>query len=46
MTAKQFNSFIRLVLDVILEVIEKMQDGKEKEKLKRLADNLQKAIEN
>lgn len=45
MTDKQFNGFVRFVLDDILEVIEKMQDGEEKEKLKKVADNLQKTIE-
>lgn len=26
-TTKQFNTYMRLVLDAILEVLEKMQDG-------------------
>ena len=45
MTDKQFNGFVRFVLDDILEVLEKMQDGEEKAKLQKLADNLQKTIE-
>lgn len=46
MTDKQFNGFVRFVLDDILEVLEKMPDGSpEKEKLQKLADNLQKTIE-
>ncbi len=45
MTDKQFNGFVRFVLDDILEVIEKMPDGEEKEKLQKVADNLQKTIE-
>lgn len=45
LTDKQFNGFIRFVLDDILEVLEKLPDGPEKEKLQKLADNLQKTIE-
>lgn len=45
MTDKQFNGFVWFVLDDILEVLEKMPDSPEKEKLQKLADNLQKTIE-
>ena len=45
MTDKQFNGFVRFVLNDILEVLEKLPDGPEKEKLQKLADNLQKTIE-
>ena len=45
MTDKHFNGFVRFVLDDILEVLEKMPDGPEKEKLKKVADNLQKTLE-
>lgn len=45
MTDKQFNGFIRLTLDDILEVLALMKDSPEKEKLQKLADNLQKLIE-
>lgn len=44
MTSKQFNAFMRLVLDRIHSVLEKMQDGEAKDDLQRLADNLQKTI--
>ena len=45
MTDKQFNGFIRLVLDDITEILEKMPEGAEKDKLQKLADNLQKMLE-
>ena len=45
MTDKQFNGFIRFILDDIIEVIETMEDGKEKEKLQKVADNLQQTLE-
>lgn len=45
MTDKQFNGFVRFVLDDILEVLAKMPDSEEKEKLKKVADNLQKTLE-
>lgn len=46
MTDKQFNGFISLTLDDILEVLALMKDDSpEKEKLQKLADNLQKMIE-
>ncbi len=45
MTDKQFNGFVRFVLDDIFEVLAKLPDGPEKEKLQKLADNLQKTIE-
>lgn len=45
MTDKQFNGFVRFVLDDILEVLAKMPESAEKEKLQKLADNLQKTIE-
>lgn len=45
MTDKQFNGFVRLMLPDILAAVEKMPDGPEKERLKLLADNLQKMIE-
>ncbi len=45
MTDKQFNGFVRLMLPDILAAIEKMPDSPEKERLKLLADNLQKMIE-
>jgi len=45
MTDKQFNGFIRFILDDILEVLQAMPDSPEKEKLQRVADNLQKTLE-
>lgn len=45
-TDKQFNGFIRLTLDDVLEVLALMKgETPEKEKLQKLADNLQKMIE-
>lgn len=45
MTDKQFNGFVRFVLDDILEVLEKMPESDEKKKLQKVADNLQKTLE-
>lgn len=45
MTDKQFNGFIRFILDDIKEVLETMEEGKEKEKLQKVADNLQQTLE-
>jgi len=45
MTDKQFCSFVRFVLDDIKEVLDEMTDSKEKEKLQKVADNLQKTLE-
>ena len=45
MTDKQFNGFVRLILDDVKEVIETMADSKEKTKLQNLADNLQQTLE-
>ncbi len=45
MTDKQFNGFVRFILDDIKEVLETMEEGKEKEKLQKVADNLQQTLE-
>ncbi len=45
MTDKQFNGFIRFILDDLTEVIANMPDGKEKEKLQKVIDNLQQILE-
>ncbi len=45
MTDKQFSGFVRLVLDVILKALEKMTDSDEKKDLQKLADSLQKMLE-
>lgn len=44
MTEKQFNGFIRLILNEINEVLQTMSEGKEKEKLQHLSDNLQQNV--
>ena len=44
MTDKQFNGFVRFVLDDILEVLEKMPESDEKKKLQKVADNLEKTL--
>ena len=45
MTDSQFKGFVRFDLDDIKEVLETMADGKEKEKLQKVADNLQQTLE-
>lgn len=45
MTDKQFNGFVRFVLDAIQEVLNMMQDGPDKEKLQKVANNLQQTLE-
>lgn len=46
MTDSQFKGFVRFVLDDIREVLENLEDGsKEKEKLQKVADNLQQTLE-
>lgn len=45
MTDSQFKGFVRFVLDDIEEVLENMPDSKEKEKLQKVADNLQQTLE-
>ena len=46
MTDRQFNGFVRFVLDDIKEVFwGGMPEGKEKDKLEKVADNLQKTLE-
>ena len=45
MTDSQFKGFVRFVLDDINGVLENMPDGKEKEKLQKVADNLQQTLE-
>lgn len=44
MTSKQTKSFIRFALSDILEVLESMPDGEEKEKLERAAELLQSTL--
>ena len=45
MTDSQFKGFVRFVLDDIKEVLETLDEGKEKEKLKKVASNLQQTLE-
>ena len=46
MTDSQFKGFVSFVLDDIKEVLETLEDSsKEKEKLQKVADNLQQTIE-
>ena len=45
MTDSQFKGFVRFVLDDIREVLENMPDGKENDKLQKVADNLQQTPE-
>lgn len=45
MTDKQFNGFIRLLLYALKEAIEETNTDKKNEKLSRIADNLQKILE-
>ena len=45
MTDSQFKGFVMFVLDDIKEVLENMPDSKEKEKLQKVADNLQQTLE-
>ena len=45
MSDSQFKGFIRFLLDDIEEVIETLPNGKEKEKLQKVADNLQQTLE-
>lgn len=45
MTDKQFNGFVRFVLDALTEAIEETESEKKDEKLSKIADNLQKILE-
>lgn len=45
MTDSQFKGFIRFVLGDIQDVLETIPDSKEKEKLQKIADNLQQTLE-
>lgn len=45
MTDKQYNGFVRLILNVITKALRKMPDCDEKEDLQKLAEDLQKSLE-
>lgn len=45
MTDKQFHGFIRFLLDALKDAMEEKESAKKDEKLSRIADNLQKTLE-
>ena len=45
MTDKQFNGFVRFLLDAVKDAIEEKEIEKKEEKLAKIADNLQKILE-
>ncbi len=45
MTDKQFNSFVRFLLDALKETKEESNADKREEKLDKIIDNLQKTLE-
>lgn len=45
MTNKQFNGFIRFVLDALNEIYESMEDSPQKSKLKKVIENLKDTLE-
>ena len=45
MTDKQFNGFVRLLLDALKDAIKEKESEKKDEKLTKIAENLQKTLE-
>ncbi len=45
MTDKQFNGFVRLLLDDLKEISEETDETKRQEKLAKVIENLQKTLE-
>ena len=45
MTDKQFNGFVRFLLDALNDAMEEKESEKKDEKLTKIADNLQKTLE-
>ncbi|WP_286152207.1 hypothetical protein [Sporofaciens musculi] len=45
MTDKQFNGFVRFLLDALKEAREEKEDDKKDEKISKIIDNLQKTLE-
>lgn len=45
MTDKQFNGFVRFLLDALKEAKEEKEDDKKDEKIAKIIDNLQKTLE-
>ena len=45
MTDKQFNGFVRFLLDALKDAMEEKENDKKNEKHTKIADNLQKTLE-
>ena len=45
MTDKQFNGFVRFLLDAVKDAIEEKEIEKKEEKLAKIADNLQNTLQ-
>ena len=45
MTDKQFNGFVRFLLDALKDAMEEKENDKKNEKLTKIADNLKKTLE-
>ena len=45
MTDKQFNGFVRFLLDALKDAMEEKESEKKEEKLSKIAENLQKTLE-
>lgn len=45
MTDKQFNGFVRFLLDALKDAMEETESSKKDEKLTKIAENLQKTLE-
>ena len=45
MTDKQFNGFVRFILDDLKEIQEEKDETKREEKISKIIDNLQKTLE-
>lgn len=45
MTDKQFSGFVRFVLDALIDAMKEEESKKKDEKLAKIADNLQKTLE-
>lgn len=45
MTDKQFNGFVRFLLDALKEARDEKEDDKKDEKISKIIDNLQKTLE-
>lgn len=45
MTDKQFNGFVRFLLDALKDAIEEKESEKKNEKLTKIAENLQKTLD-